>query len=379
MRLAVVAAGFTPGEADQLRRAMGAWRRPGVIDRFSEKLIRGMRENGYSDEFAERLFRQIRGFGEYGFPESHAASFALLVYVSCWLKYYYPAAFTTALLNSQPMGFYAPAQLIADVRKHGVEVRGIDVNFSDWDCRLEPCAADRADFAIRLGFRLIRGIRRADVERVCASRASGPFASFVDFVRRTAASQSLLFQLSRAAAFDSLQLQRRPATWNALSDWSNGPLLADLDDDELQADLPEMTDFAEVVADYRAFGLSLRAHPFVSLRPALRARRVDRAAVLSQLAHGRRVQVAGLVLLRQRPSSASGVTFVTLEDETGFANLIVHPQVWERFSRIAGTARALLARGVLQREETIVHVVVDQLEDLSKRLAELASRARDFR
>lgn len=384
MRLAVVAAGFSPGEADQLRRAMGAWRRPGVIDEFRHKLVRGLKANGYDDDFAQRLFRQIRGFGEYGFPESHAASFALLVYVSAWLKCYYPAAFAAALLNSQPMGFYAPAQLIADARRHGVQVLPIDVNHSQWDCTLEmtrPPAnrSGQGEVQLRLGFRMIRGLRAREIERLCEVRRQAEFQSFSDLADRTRLSQSVLSLLARADVFRSLDVHRRSALWAALAERPSGRLLDGVAAEACPRQLPDMSDYDEVVADYRSVGLSLKGHPFRFLRDALRRKQVVRSSMLSQLPHGRPVRVAGLVLLRQRPSTAKGVTFVTLEDEAGFANLIIRPEVWERNRRVARTARAMVALGQLQRQDRIIHVLVDSLEDMTDCLSDLAARSRDFR
>lgn len=388
MKLAIVAAGFTPGEADQLRRAMGAWRRSGVMDRFRQKLLDGMAANGYPAEFAERLFHQIRGFGEYGFPESHAASFALLVYASAWLKHYYPAAFAAALLNSQPMGFYAPAQLVANARQHGVEVRPVDINHSDWDSTL-----DSSPPALRLGFRMVSGLSRAHVDSIIERRADGPFVSFDDFARRTRLSNAVLSRLSKADAFGSLTLERRKALWNSLPVQKVMPLfdgpepngrLATNDagrdaDPEPPVALPVASPLSEVVADYQATGLSLRDHPMKFLRPFLEKRRVAKASDLAILPVDRRVKVAGLTLMRQRPGTASGITFVTLEDETGFANLIVRPEIWERYHQAARTATAMLAHGRLQRQDKVIHVLVTRLDDLSEMLTDLDPRSRDFR
>lgn len=367
MRLVVVAAGFTPGEADQLRRAMGAWRKPGIIDRFQKKLVDGLLANGYSAEFAERVFRQLRGFGEYGFPESHAASFALLVYVSSWLKRYYPAAFAAALINSQPMGFYAPAQLVSDARQHGVEVLPVDVNFSEEDCTLESSA-------LRLGFRMLRGMPQAHLRRIVEERRRGLYQSVAEFARRTGLSPAVLALLSRADAFQSLAESRRAALWQAL------PLQLTLFDvDDPRVELPPLSAWEEVSADYQNVGLSLRDHPLKFLRPQLELKKVTPSAGLVLLSHGQRVRVAGLVLLRQRPSTASGITFVTLEDETGVSNLIVHPQVWERFHQVARRSQALLAHGTVQRREQVIHVFVERLEDLTKSLRGTSIRSRDFR
>ncbi|MCI0642273.1 MAG: hypothetical protein L0Y70_24620, partial [Gemmataceae bacterium] len=354
-----------------------------------------------------------------GFPESHAASFALLVYVSAWLKCYYPAAFAAALINSQPMGFYAPAQLVADAQKHGVKALPVDVNFSAWDCTLEasglqiadcglqiekPNANPQSQRALRLGLRLVRGLSQAHAEQIVAARGDGAFSSFEDFAQRTGLRSAVLKKLAQAGAFQSLGLTRRLALWRSLPERETMPLfdgvgppvayapgspsprVVPLPDgrgsdgfEEAQVSLPEMTPLQEVVADYGTAGLSLRDHPVRFLRQQLDELGVARATDLATLPPGRHVQVAGIVLLRQRPSTAKGITFVTLEDETGMANLIVRQQVWDRYRRVAYTAHALLAHGFLQREAGVIHVLVTKLEDLSARLAELQARSRDFR
>jgi error-prone DNA polymerase len=381
MRLAVVAAGFTPGEADQLRRAMGAWRRPGVIEQFRRRLIEGMRAGGLSEVFAEQVFQQIRGFGEYGFPESHAASFALLVYVSAWLKRYYPAAFTAALLNSQPMGFYAPAQLVRDAREHGVEVLPADVNHSDWDCTLE--AGPGGTWRLRLGLGRIAGLGREAARRIEAARRGGPFGSWDELARRTRLHRGVLLLLARADVCGSLGVGRRAALWQAWAEEPGARALPLLDglpaDDEPRAVLPALPLADEVLGDYQATGLSLRAHPLQFHRGALNGWGVVPAAGLAALADGVRVKVAGLVLVRQRPSTAKGITFVTLEDETGAANLIVRQGVWQRYHQAARRATALVAHGRLQNQQGVRHVLVSRLEDLSERLRALRSKSRDFR
>ncbi|MEZ6062729.1 MAG: error-prone DNA polymerase [Planctomycetaceae bacterium] len=399
MRLAIVAAGFTPGEADRLRRAMGAWRKTGVIEAFRQKLVDGMLARGYESEFAERVFKQISGFGEYGFPESHAASFALLVYVSAWLKRYHPAVFCAALINSQPMGFYAPAQLVRDARDHGVQMKPIDVNFSDWNCTLEPC--DEAQHSstsqttnppfghhdeqldMRLGFRLLRGFREEHARLIEQIRAeSGAFSSFEEFARRTQLPRAVLQQLAKADAFQSVTVPRRHALWNALPAREQMPLFDELEgpaSDEAKPELPEMTPQDDVVADYSAAGLSLKKHPVEFLREQLTQLRAISAAELFAHEPDRRVKVAGLVLMRQRPQTAAGITFMTLEDETGIANLVIYPSVWKRFRQTARFASVLLATGRLQREGDIIHVVCDRLDDVSEMLARLESASRDFR
>jgi len=546
MRLAMVAAGFSPGEADQLRRAMGAWRRPGVIEKFRERLIRGMTANGLPRRYAEQTFEQICGFGEYGFPESHAASFALLVYASAWLKLYYPAAYAAALLNSQPMGFYAPAQIVRDAQRHGVEVRGIDVNFSEYDCTLEEdrvpvpgfrvpgltsgcevspigppllqedpvhgatnvsrsgsvaagnrssgsglcadagvpeCGEIRADqpdpaclgidpvqhcrrvraiasrrlpsssfdgpgffdgagdltddcgasairntgrgdagveagttggpdteqahsvpatvavltpepgtrnpepddpalrrsvaSSLRLGFRLIKGLSPESVQGIEAARRDGPFRSVADVARRARVGRGTLARLAAADAFRSLGLDRRQALWDVLALREELPLLAGLEDREAPAPLPGMPIGEQVVADYDATGLSLAAHPISLVREQLHRLGVVPAACVPQSRHGTPVRVAGLVLVRQRPVTAGGIVFATLEDETGIVNLILRPAVYERF-RAAAHGFAWLAEGRIERANDVVHVQAARIEDLSDRLAGLRVSSRDF-
>ncbi len=392
MKLAVVAAGFTPGEADQLRRAMAAWRRPGVIDQFRRKLIDGMLARGLTAEFAERVFTQIRGFGEYGFPESHAASFALLVYVSCWLKHYYPAAFCASILNSQPMGFYAPAQLVGDARQHGVDVLGIDVNHSDWECTLESTAADQqsnnhdvSQVRLRLGMSMIRGLPQAVGEEVVrARRANGPFKDLADFTRRTRLGQAAVSRLADAGALSGLTGDRRAALWQALAQEKTSKHLSLIEamgadnDDAIPDALTPMMPVEEVFADYDTTGLSLRAHPVSFVRNQLDRLRVTSAAGLKELADGRFVRVAGIVLLRQRPGTAKGITFVTLEDETGSMNLVLKPEIWQKFHQVARRSNAWLAHGVLENREGIVHIVVGRLEDLTTQVGGLVLRSRDF-
>lgn len=413
MRLAVVAAGFTPGEADQLRRAMGAWRRPGIIEQFHRKLVEGMLTKGFSPEYAEAVFGQIRGFGDYGFPESHAASFALLVYVSAWLKYHYPAAFTAALLNSQPMGFYAPAQLVRNAREHNVEVLPVDANLSNWECTLEENEergmrneerrTDSSSFVVprsslpsvrslRLGFNMLQGASAAQIERIEEARRDGPFSSVEDFAQRTGLSRAVISRLAKAGVFGSLQMNRRTALWEALAQDHKELPLFDGKTEAAKPDihhsafsiqhspafLPSMSPAEEVLADYRTAGLSLRAHPLEFLRADLERRRMVTAASLKTLPNGQTVCVAGIVLVRQRPGTAKGITFVTLEDETGTANLIVRPAVWRRYREAALGATLLAAHGQLQRQGNVIHVLTTKLEDLSPWLQQLGSQSRDF-
>ena len=392
MKLAVVAAGFTPGEADQLRRAMAAFKRPGVIDKFQKKLIDGMLQRGLTSEFAERVFSQIRGFGEYGFPESHAASFALLVYVSCWLKHHFPAVFCASIINSQPMGFYAPAQLVSDAKEHGVLVAGVDVNHSDWDCTLEPIVGhallkplERPELQLRLGLRMIRGLAEAMGQAVVAARGvGGAFCDLADFSRRTRLGQAAITRLADAGALGSLAGDRRAAFWQALAqdrtakDMSLFEATGADKDDPLPETLQPMQPIEEVYADYETTGLSLRAHPVSFVRDQLDRLRVTSAIELKNLTDGRFVRVAGLVLLRQRPSTAKGITFVTLEDESGSMNLVLKPEIWEKFYKTARRSNAWLVHGVLENREGIVHVLAGRIEDLSTQVGGLVVKSRDF-
>jgi error-prone DNA polymerase len=397
MRLAVVAAGFTPGEADRLRRAMAAWRRSGQIEKFQLKLMKGMLANGYSKGFAEQIYKQIRGFGEYGFPESHAASFALLVYASAWLKRYHPAAFCAALLNSQPLGFYTPGQLVRDALNHGVPVLPVDVNYSNYDCTLEQGSGigDRGsgigksqhpvprspipDPCLRLGLRLVRGLSAEKVRGIEAARRAGPVTSIRRLARRGDVSREALVRLAAADAFRSLGLNRRQALWHilALAD-AEPPLFAELEPDEPAIELPAMSLDETVVQDYDALGFSLNAHPIGLVRPELNALKVAKNGQLKRMRNGQPVAVAGLVTVRQRPGTAKGMVFMTLEDETGMANLVIRPNIWERERRIARYKIALIAEGHVERQGEVIHVMVRRLHDLSARLANLTHRSRDF-
>jgi len=374
MKIAIVAAGFTPGEADLLRRAMATFRHTGTIHTFEAKMIEGMVARGYERSFAERCFHQIEGFGEYGFPESHAASFALLVYVSAWLKCHHPAAFTAALLNAQPMGFYAPAQLVRDAREHGVEVRPPDVNASDWDNTLEPVAGDA--LALRLGLRQVDGLAEAEMRRLVEARGHG-YRDVADLWRRSGLSRRALEKLARADAFASLGLTRRDVLWAArgLSDARlplfDGATTAAAGREPAVA-LPLASLGEEVVDDYASIAMSLKAHPLQLLRETLAERGVERSDRLAEVANGTRLWVAGLVLVRQRPGTASGVVFVTLEDEAGIANLVVWPQVFEAHRRTVIGARLLVVRGRVQREGLVIHLVAEELVDASPLLDTLA-------
>jgi error-prone DNA polymerase len=447
MKIAIVGAGFPPEEADRLRRAMATFKRNGDIHLFRDKFVAGMLENGYDRDFATRCFSQIEGFGTYGFPESHAASFALLVYVSAWIKCFYPEVFACALLNSQPMGFYAPAQIVRDAREHGVEVRPVDVSHSFWDCTLEPlivtpakagaqghhsepgCLGSRfrgndengSRYALRLGFRQIKGLALADAERLLAAREDGypdPRALW----RRSGLGRGALERLAEADAFRSLGLDRRRGLW-ALKGLGEPPLPLFAKEEPVLTTreaapltptlspqwgargnqvkpsppnggrgkgeegfsgeamaltlLPEMPLGEHVVEDYASLGLTLKRHPLAFLRAELAREGLVTAAELAHLPVDRRLAIAGVVLIRQRPGSANGVVFITIEDETGVANLIVWPQILERFRRSALGATLLRCTGKLQREESVIHIVADRLEDLTPRLNALRERTED--
>jgi len=377
MQLAIVAAGFTPGEADQLRRSMAAWKRRGGLGHFERRLIEGMRARGYDDGFAHQIFSQIQGFGEYGFPESHAASFALLVYSSAWLKCYEPAAFTCALLNSQPMGFYAPAQLVRDARGHGVEVRPVDVCVSCWDNTLERRHDDEP--ALRLGLRMVKGLGKEAAMRIEAARAAAPFASVQDLTLRAALERRELEALADAGALRSLSGNRHLTFWQVAGTEQELPLAPVPRAPEGTPLLAPPTEGQNIAADYRSHGLTLGRHPLALMREELAAAHIVTAAQLAELPHGRVVRVAGIVTARQRPQSAGGVMFVTLEDETGYVNLILWESVWSRARRIANNSRLLEVQGQLQKEGLVTHVVVGRLVDRTPMLGTVVTQSRDFR
>ena len=397
MQLAIVAAGFSPGEADQLRRSMAAWRRKGGLWRFEERLISGMASRGYQEEFARQIFQQILGFGEYGFPESHAASFALLVYVSAWIKCHHPAAFTCALLNSQPMGFYAPSQLVQDARRHGVEVRPVDVTTSLWDCTLEAnrgqtpittsapasnsarrAARIRPGPSLRLGMRMVKGLSEAAAQRIVNLRQQRPFDHVPDLAQRAALNRHDLACLARAGALETLAGHRRHAAWAVAGIQAMPPLFAQSHILESPARLPAPTEAQEIVADYDALGLSLRRHPLELLRTHLKRRRMLTAAEIRGLPHGRLARAAGIVIGRQRPDTASGVIFVTMEDESGCVNVVVWSNLIERQRRELLGARLLGVYGRIEREGSVVHLIAGRLVDLSYLLGAMNPPSRDF-
>ena len=384
MRVAIECAGFTPGEADQLRRAMATFKHTGGVSKFGDKLIAGMIANGYEQEFAEKTFKQLEGFGSYGFPESHAASFALIAYASSWMKCWHPDVFCAALLNAQPMGFYAPAQIVRDARDHGVEILPVCVNASRWDCTLEP--TDQEDrFAVRLGMRMVKGLANADAAAIIAARAEQAFVSVDDLWRRAGVAAASLVRLAEADAFrPSLQLARRDALWaiKALRD-EPLPLFAAASARESRS-VPEirepavalrpMTAGGEVVEDYGHVGLTLRSHPVSFLREDLGARGIVTCAEAMAARDGRWLEAAGLVLVRQMPGSAKGVMFITIEDETGIANLVIWPKVFEHQRRVILSAGMIAVRGRIQREGEVVHLVAHHLADLSPELASVGER-----
>jgi error-prone DNA polymerase len=374
MEIAIVAAGFTPAEADQLRRSMATFKANGQVSKFEKKLVDGMMAKGYEKDFAERVFKQLKGFSGYGFPESHAASFALLVYVSSWLKCYYPDVFAAAILNSLPMGFYQPAQLVIDARKHGVEVREVDINLSGWDHILEEKSGKY--HALRLGFRQVSGLREEDMQVLINARGDDGYTS-VHALRDAGVPQAALEKLADADAFRSIGLDRRQALWEiaALHDrpialFEGQPSASA---NETQITLPLMTTAEHVIQDYASVSLSLKAHPVSFVREKLRLLHILATKDLDGVRDGDPVKVAGLVLVRQRPGTAKGVCFITIEDETGFSNLVVFESLFEKYRKEILQARLLMVEGRLQREGEVVHVIAQRCFDLSKLLRGLSA------
>jgi error-prone DNA polymerase len=376
MKLAIVAADYTPGEADQLRRDMAAWHRTGRMERHRERLITRMQAKGIAPEFAERVFEQIRGFGEYGFPESHAASFALIVYATAWLRYHYPAEFICSLLNAQPMGFYMPATIVDDAKRHHVIVRSIDVACSSWDCTLEPCA-DRA-FAVRMGLRYVKGCSEIDGKKIIQARNAMPFNSLDDFVRRARLDEGLLSRLAEAGAFESFGIDRRTALWGSrrLARTKNESLV--LSSREQTPAFQSLNAFEEVKWDYRASSHSVRRHPLEPMRPYLIQQGLPDARTVASMKNGQRVRYAGLVICRQRPGTAGGVIFMTLEDETGFVNVVLWENVFNRHAVLAKTVSFLGVTGRLQVEDGVVHLVAEQLWEPPLQFKPTGAPSRDF-
>lgn len=375
MQIAVLAAGFTPGEADALRRSMAAWKRHGNVSQYHDRLVSGMVERGYPQDFAEAIFKQMEGFGEYGFPESHAASFAILVYISSYLKCHEPACFLAAMLNSQPLGFYGPAQLVQDAQRHGVTVRAVDVLHSAWDCTLEGDA-------VRLGLRLVSGLARGVADRITAQRQVAPFTSTQDLALRCRLDAADLRALASADALAPLSGHRRQQVWDAAALLPAPALLqgVPIDEDELQ--LMPAEEGEEVSFDYAALGLTLRSHPLRLLREQLSKQKLLTAAQMRDYPTGRLVRACGIVTARQQPQTAKGVVFVTLEDETGSVNVIVWRNAKEQFRDVVYRARLMAVYGIWQRDDEsggeVRHVVAKRLVDLTHLLGDLATSSRDF-
>ena len=378
MRLAVVAADYTPGEADQLRRDMAAWHRTGRMERHHERLITRMQAKGIAPQFAERVFEQIRGFGEYGFPESHAASFALIAYATAWFKYHYHAEYTCALLNAQPMGFYAPATIVEDAKRHNVVVQPIDVRVSEWDCTLESYTESAGGFAVRMGLRYVKGLGETDSEMIARERHSASFASVDDFVRRTMLDEGVLGTLAEAGGFDGFDIDRRTALWNVRQ-------LARARDESLPISAREsmplfesLSSFEEVKWDYRTTAHSPRRHPLAPMRVSLMEQGLPDARTVASMKNGAKIRYAGLVICRQRPGTAGGVVFMTLEDETGFVNVVVWENVFQRYSVLAKRLSFLGISGTLQAEDNVVHLVAEKLWEPKVALKPIGAPSRDF-
>jgi len=381
MKIAIVAAGFTPAEADELRRSMATFKAKGMVSSFHEKLIKGMMQRGYTHEYALRVFKQLEGFGSYGFPESHAASFALLVYVSAWIKCYYPDVFACALLNSMPMGFYQPAQIVSDAQKHGVEVREVDINYSEWDNKLEspnPLKGALGTFpnkgnALRLGFRQVKGLRQEDIQLLLANRTK--LFSSVNELRDHGLPEATLLRLADADAFRSIGLDRRQALWEVSTRDRPVVLFKGQSSPDAQNEnvlLPVMTMPEHVVQDYASLSLSIKAHPVSFLREKLKQLHIVSTNELNSLKNGDTVKVAGLVLVRQRPGTAKGVCFITIEDETGCANLVVFENIIEQYRREILHSKLMMVEGKLQVEGEVIHVIVEKCFDLSSMLRKLS-------
>ena len=380
MQIAMIAAGFSGGEADSLRRAMAAWRRKGGIEKFYQRIIDGMEANGYEREFAESIFKMIEGFGEYGFPESHAASFALLVYASAYLKCHHPAFFLAALLNSQPMGFYSPSQLVQDARRHKVQVRPVDAMASDWECTLEPESDDAPEVpAVRLGLRLVNSLQKTSAERLVAARKQALFTNAEDLARRARLDAADMNALAAADALMALSGHRRQQVWDASALHRTPPLLTDAPVHEDFLELPEAEEGEEILHDYDTLGLSLRRHPVALIRPWLDRHRAFSSARLANLPNGRFVRACGLVTTRQQPATAHGTVFVTLEDETGCVNVIVWKDVRDAQRKVLLGARLLAVDGVWQREGEVRHLLARRLIDVSRKLGTLSVASRNFR
>jgi error-prone DNA polymerase len=376
MSIAIVAAGFTPGEADQVRRSMAAWKRKGGLEKFEKKLHAGMKARGYTSQFAEQIFEQVKGFGAYGFPQSHSASFALLTYVSCWLKCNEPAAFCASLLNSQPLGFYSPAQLVNDARRRGVRFRAVDVAVSEWDCTLER--GDAGEPEVRLGLRMIKGLSDKEAAKLLACRNGHPYADVADLANRSRLSRHSMEALAESGALASLAGHRHDSRWAVAGIQRFDEVLAGAAVDERAIALPPPTEGQSLVADYRSLGLTLGRHPMALLRRRMARMQVLPAARLPAVRNGAKVRVAGLVTHRQRPGTASGVVFVTLEDETGSTNLIVWNRIVESQRDALLASRLMVVEGELQHADNVINVVAQRIRNYTHLLGELETTSRDF-
>jgi len=378
MQMAVAVGGFTPGEADALRRAMGAWRKRGTLDGLGRRLVQAMLERGISSHYAESIFAQIKGFGEYGFPESHAASFALLVYVSGWMKCHYPAAFAAALINSQPMGFYSARSIVSDAERHEVCVRPICVGSSEWNCTLEGGYDEEDGVALRLGFRLIRGLGERDVNAFVKERKRRPFQSLMDFASRSGLSRRSLEAFASANALSLFGVDRRTALWKLLGRWERLPLFEHHARCEPEPELPFETDRMSIERDYQTVGLSVGKHPMQIVRPQLDIQ-IQPLSHITGMKSGEYVCIAGLVTSRQRPGTANGVVFITLEDESALVNLVVWPRVWEEQRKLARTSVLLGVKGVIQKDGAACSVLVHQFWSVDRSIVCVETNARDFR
>ena len=377
MQIAMVAAGFSGSEADLLRRSMAAWARRGDMGQMRQRLVDGMLERGYPHGFAMQIFEQIKGFGEYGFPESHAASFALLAYVSAWLKCHHPAAFVCALLNSQPMGFYQPAQLVQDARRHGVTVLPADVRYSDWDCTLERGSRD--DPQLRLGLRLIKGLGRAAAERISTARADTLFTGAQDLATRAQLNRRELAALAEAAALRGIAGHRHRAHWEIAAGEKQAPdLLQGIARPDDNTTIRPASEADDLMADYAATGLTLGRHPLALVRSALQRRRFRTAQQLLRLQHGTHTRACGLITMRQRPMTANGTIFLTLEDETGHVNVVIWKRLWERQRDIVLHASLIAVDGTMESDGEVYHLIARQVHDFDHLLAGLQTRSRDF-
>jgi error-prone DNA polymerase len=378
MKLAMIAADYTPGEADQLRRDMAAWHRTGRMERHRERLITRMQAKGIAPEFAERVFEQIKGFGEYGFPESHAASFALIAYATSWLKRYFPAEFACSLLNAQPMGFYMPATIVEDAKRHHLVVRPIDVIVSDWDCTLESSDQSAGGFAVRMGLRYVKGLRERDWERIEKARRQTPFVSLEDCVRRSGLDERVLGTLAEAGAFEGFDAERRNAIWDIKQLARTRYESLSLNNCERSPHFDSLTDFEEVKWDYRTTSHSPRRHPLEPMRASLVDQGLPDARTVSSMKNGVNIRYAGLVICRQRPGTAGGVVFMTLEDETGFVNVVIWESVFQRYSVLARTVSFLGITGKLQVEDSVVHLVAEKLWEPRLELKPTGAPSRNF-